>query len=396
MAANLLKQIHRRREAGFRVEAAGEILPWDLPSLKPHGPYLVAKAPGVTELWESFAHALARGQILVLLPPGNEAADAILLRQLPIQPPPEACLALFTSGSTGTPKAVLHGEGSLLASASQLARAFPHSRTASLLPAWGMAGVAFHLLLPLARGELHLCVKDSFLYEAGDFARRLEITRVELLTLNPYLLEVWERHDFIVQSLRLVSLTSPLPPRLRKKAEEVYGMSEAAGPVLHEGKLLGADGRIAPSGELELKGEQLFLGYGSEGEFFPHSGWFATGDQFEGGENFRFLARTRELIEIGGRKIAPALVEEVLKEDEDLAEVVAFEKKVEGIGRIAFVYVRKESCNLSEEELAKKIGQRARTSFSVDMRPASWGEKKSLPRLASGKIDREKIRNESF
>jgi acyl-coenzyme A synthetase/AMP-(fatty) acid ligase len=398
MTDNLLALIRRRREAGFQVEAGGLSLPWHLPSLQNHGPYLVGKDLGVTEVWEALAHSLERGLVLVLLPPGNEVADAILLRQLPAKPPASACLTLFTSGSTGTPKAVLHGEGSLLASASPLALAFPHSRTASLLPAWGMAGVAFHLLLPLRQGELHLCAKDSFLYEAGDFNSRLKIARVELVTLNPYLLEMWERSAPAPKGVRVVSLTAPLPSSLREKfcAEEIYGMSEAAGPVLHEGKLLGAKGRIAPSGELELQGEQLFLGYGSEGIFFPSTGWFATGDQFAKDEEFRFLARTRDLIEIGGRKIAPALVEEVLREDPNLAEVAAFEKKIEGIGRIAFVYVRRAGCDLSEDELAKQVSLRARTSFSVDMRPAWWGEKKSLPRLPSGKIDREKIRGESL
>src|SRR5206468_3315806 len=155
------------------------------------GAYLVARSPRVPELWSALGEAAGAKRPLVLLPPSSRFEEEVLLRQLPASPPAGTVLVLFTSGSTGDPKAVLHGEASLLASSAQLARAFPGAGpTASLLPAWGMAGVVFHCLLPAERTSGVLYGAGPFLEwsaHAGSLFRQLE---VELVTLNPFLLEM--------------------------------------------------------------------------------------------------------------------------------------------------------------------------------------------------------------
>jgi acyl-CoA synthetase (AMP-forming)/AMP-acid ligase II len=172
-------------------------------------------------------------------------------------------------------------------------------------------------------------------------------------------------------------------------------MSEAAGPVLRDGRSLGAETRIGSEGELEISGAQLFLGYSSEGRFAEAPEWFPTGDQFcKEGERLLFCARLRELIDLEGRKVAPALLEEVFEGMPEIRDCLAFELELQGRVSAAFVYVRAEDCDLSEEELAAKVEHRARTSLSVDMRPRWWREVGEIPRLSNGKADRKKVKTD--
>lgn len=363
------------------------------------GDFLLCRAPFVGGLWGTFRTALSKGKILVLLPHLSNAEESILLRQLPSTPPPGAVLALFTSGSTGHPKAVFHSEISLLASGGQLQKAFgDFKNTASLLPAWGMAGVAFHFLLPLMHGESHLYSRESALYWSAHLDQALRDTETKLLTLNPYILEMWLQSEPGLWAGSVVSLTAPLSESVKQKfrvqstasLEEVYGLTEAAGPVLKEGCSLGAKTRLTESGELQLAGKQLFLGYSSEGKFEPRPEWFATGDQFREESGLKFVSRMKELINLGGRKVAPALIEEVFLAMPEVESCVAFEK----MERIGLVYVRTKECTLSKKDLSRQIEEWARNSLSVELRPSWWREIEKLPRLPSGKTDRKKIRTE--
>lgn len=371
-----------------------------------HGEYFVCRAPSLSKLRENWLTALGAKHPLVLLPPVSAAEEVILLRQLPTAPPKDAVLVLFTSGTTGTPKAVFHGERSLLTSGQQLLKAFgPHPRLACLLPAWGMAGLAFQLLYPAAAGGgTVLENRGGFLQWSHSLDGILSLGRCSLLVANPMLLKMWLRNDRFTWRGRTVSFTAPMGESLRERwraqlplapLEEGYGMSEAAGPVLLEGKSLGAHLRLSSSGELELGGDQLLLGYGSEGKFLPASGWFATGDLFaEGKRGWEFRARLRELIDLGGRKVAPGLIEEVFLGMPEIAECLVFPKMIEGIERAALVYVRATNCTLAENELSAEIERRTRTSLSLEVRPAWWREVKEIPRLAGGKADRKRVRSE--
>lgn len=410
MAAEFFERLLKRLDSGLTLlepNASGSVSRSHLADIAenksvPYGPYHLLRRPTVPQLWGSFHSALKEQSPLVILPPSSPEEEAVLLRQLSATPTPGACLVVFTSGSTSTPKAVFHSESSLLASADQLSAALPHSRTACLLPAWGMAGIAFHLLHLLHSGRQHLFSREPLLYWSGQLDSILRETKSELLTLNPFLLEMWVREFPLQWKGETISLTSPLSAAARKNfaknsggLSEIYGMSEAAGPVLLNGKSLGIKTRIAAGeSELELNGDQLFLGYASEGEFSPRSEWFSTGDQFlSEGEKLKFSARLKELINLGGRKVAPALIEEIFEMPE-LSGCIAFEKMILGESRVGLVYVRSAACELSREELARRIEQRARTSLSLDMRPGWWGEIEEISRLPSGKADRKKIRSE--
>jgi o-succinylbenzoate---CoA ligase len=392
----------KQGNGGGRLESRGA--PSSFPRLQHHGAYLLAEAPSVPELWGALYSAITQRHPLVLLPPSSALEKETLLRQLPLSPPPGALLALFTSGSTGEAKSVFHGEASLLASARQLAAAFPGSGpTASLLAPWSMAGVVFHCLLPAARGGTDvLFSREPFLNWAAELPRLLRELGGELLSLNPFLLEMLLRAGFAGEwNGKAVSLTSPLKAPLRERFEraggrllEIYGMTEAAGPVLLEGRSLGAELKLSESGELLLKGDQLFLGYGAGGNFTAREEWFATGDIFEEqAGKLEHRARTRDLINLGGRKVAPALVEAAFEGMPEIADCLAFAKEVAGIERVGLVYARAAGCAWSREELALAVEARARQMLSPELRPAWWVETEKVPRLANGKPDRKALRS---
>mgnify|MGYP003351299115 FL=1 len=270
---------------------ANELLKQAQPRLETFGPYTLLHSPQVPDLWQALVHESAGNNTLVILPPASTAETEILLQQLPNTAPPGAAVALFTSGTSGEAKAVFHSVRSLLASALQLARALPGKNpSCSLLPAWGMAGFAFHCLLPGLRGGSHLFSSQPFFQWSGRAGEIFQTLDLDFVSLNPFLLEMFCRGGIPPGwKGKIISLTAPLKDQLKselkqrwnREAEEIYGMTEAAGPVLFEGKSLGAEIRLGQDQELELRGEQLFLGYGIEGSFEPQRDWFRSGDIFE-------------------------------------------------------------------------------------------------------------------
>lgn len=372
-------------------------------SAEERGAYLLLRAPTVPALWAAVRRALAGGRPLVVLPPSSPLEEAILLRLLPAAPPAGAVLTLFTSGSTGDPKAVFHSEASVSASAEQLARAFPGAApTVSLLPPWGMAGVMFHCLLPAVRGSGVLFSSAPFLEwsaHAGSLFRELE---VEIVTLNPFLLEMLLRAGLDpAWTGSVVSLTAPLKVPQRTALQllagcqprEIYGMTEAAGPVLLDGKSLGAETRLAATGELEIRGPQLMQGYAANGRFEPAPDWFPTGDLFRLDHGtLAHESRIRDLIDTGGRKVAPRIVEEAMETMPDIAECLAFAVELGGVERIGLLYVRKPACELSHDALAAAVESHIAQSLSPDLRPKWWQESESLPRRPNGKPDRRAAR----
>lgn len=369
-----------------------------------HGAYLILENATVPSLWSALYMAVTQRHPLALLPASSAMEREVLLKQLPGSPPAGAVLVLFTSGTTGEPKAVFHTEKSLLASAEQLRKAFPgNAPTCSLLRPWSMAGVMFHCLLPAARGSDVVYSEAPFGEWAADAGRVLTEAGVELVTLNPFLLEMWMRvgGGTGAWSGQAVSLTAPLKESQAKEfragskatLSEIYGMTEAAGPVLLDGKSLGASLRLSPEGELEISGDQLFLGYSAQGEFNVTGQWFPTGDIFEkrGDSTFVHLSRERELIDLGGRKVAPRLVEAAFEGMPELKECLAFGREIAGVERVALVYVRAAGCALGEAELAALVEARAKEKLSAELRLHWWKEVAALPRGKTGKVDRGRL-----
>ena len=76
----------------------------------------------------------------------------------------------------------------------------------------------------------------------------------------------------------------------------------------------GYDLRVV-DGLLEIKAESAMLGYLNYASPFTEDGWFKTGDAVEvDGEYFKILGRKSEIINVGGEKVFPVEIENVINE----------------------------------------------------------------------------------
>ena len=94
-------------------------------------------------------------------------------------------------------------------------------------------------------------------------------------------------------------------------------------------------------GLLEIKAESAMLGYLNAPSPFTEDGWFMTHDEVEvDGEYIKILGRKSEIINVGGEKVYPAEVENIIQELENVAEVTVFSEKNPIMGNIVCAKVR--------------------------------------------------------
>jgi long-chain acyl-CoA synthetase len=202
--------------------------------------------------------------------------------------------------------------------------------------------------------------------------------RVEILPASPTFLnflllsESYKKYD--LSSLKFITYgTEPMSAttlsRLNEsfpevKLQQTYGLIEL-GVLRSKSKdsqslwvKIGGEGydtRVS-DGLLEIKAESAMLGYLNADSPFTNDGWFRTGDAVEvDGDYFRILGRKSEIINVGGEKVFPQEVENVIQEAGNVSEVTVRGEKHPFTGQIVCAQVR-----LSSPEEAKVAKQRIR------------------------------------
>src|SRR6185503_9806362 len=209
--------------------------------------------------------------------------------------------------------------------------------------------------------------------------------RVELLPTSPtfinlmLLSEAYKRHD--LSSLRIISYgTEPMPEHTLKRLHELlpnialqqtYGLSELG---ILQSKSRDADSlwvRIGGSGfetrvvdgVLHVKARSSMLGYLNAPSPFTEDGWFNTNDVVEvDGEYVRILGRKSDIINVGGEKVYPAEVENVIQELDEVAEAMVYGEKHVITGNIVCADVATVSPldSSAEKELIARVKQHCR------------------------------------
>lgn len=285
------------------------------------------------------------------LPPGPAALEALpsleqaLTGTAPIHPhapgetpslpegelPADLAVAIATSGSTGTPKLSLLTAANLIASAEATAqRLGGHGQWLLALPPHHIAGLQV-LLRSIAAGTTPVALDPSgvtpfALVEAtaGMHAERrytsLVPTLLARLVDDPLGLEALRRFDAIL--VGGAATPAALLDRARSEGVRVvttYGMSETGGGCVYNGQpLQGVAVRTDAAGALEIGGPVVAHGYlgADTGAFRSEGGqrWFRTGDLGSVDDKGRVsvTGRADDLINTGGLKIAPRLVEEAV------------------------------------------------------------------------------------
>jgi len=249
-------------------------------------------------------------------------------------------LVLFSSGSTGEPKAAVHDLCRILQRYVKSGASF---RTLVFLQMDHIGGVNT-LFYTLANGGTIIIPRKR---SPEDVAAAVEKHRVELLPTSPTFLNLLllsgahTRHD--MSSLKLVTYgTEPMPeatlakiaealPHVRLK--QTYGLSEVG---IFQSKSMdnkslwfkiGGDGfetKIV-DGRLWVRSDSAMLGYLNAPSPFDVEGYMDTGDLVEqDGDWIRILGRESELINVGGNKVFPAEVENVIGEMDEVEDVLVY------------------------------------------------------------------------
>jgi malonyl-CoA/methylmalonyl-CoA synthetase len=330
---------------------------------------------------------------------------------------------VYTSGTTGASKGAMITHNNLAANALNLITCWQMSSSDRLLLAlplfhvhalgnglhtWLIAGYRMRLL---ERFEARRAEEEFQDFEPTLFFG-VPTMYVRLLEIAP---EVARR---MARRMRLfVSGSAPLPAQVLEEFEqrfghrilERYGMTETmmniSNPYVGERragtvglplpgvsvKLLDGEGRevgVGETGEVHLKGANVFAGYWRQPEATAEAfrdGWFRTGDIGVRSADGYYTLRGRksDLIISGGYNIYPREIEELLLEQEGVAEaaVVGAPDAVKGEVPVAYVVLR-EGGDVEQLEAV------CRAKLAPFKAPRAFVRVDALPRTALGKVQK--------
>ncbi|WP_052692044.1 AMP-binding protein [Teredinibacter purpureus] len=265
----------------------------------------------------------------------------------------EPCLGIFTSGSTGTPKLVYHGWCNLKTQADACNQLIPLNagdRTLSSLPFYHIAGFAQVIRALLSSSTLVL----SGVVEDAENLRRWAITHTSLVSTQLQRLLVCNGS---VDSLKAVLIGGgPSDPEVIAQAQQrgyplwlTYGMTETASQLITlspSGRCSVINGntlKLSGSGELLVRGSNLFLGYWSEGRLNDgrdEDGWFHTRDcAVVNKGHWVITGRTDSQYISGGKNIQPEEIEHALRELHSIETAVVVPVPHSEFGNASFALV---------------------------------------------------------
>jgi acyl-CoA synthetase (AMP-forming)/AMP-acid ligase II len=259
-------------------------------------------------------------------------------------------LVIFSSGSTGNHKAVLHDVAALLEKFRK-----PRQRKCTLtFLLFDHIGGIDTLMNTLSSGGSVVTVAAR---EPELVCQAIKKHRVHTLPTSPTFLnllllsEAYRNYD--LSSLQVIAYgTEPMPESTLKRLHEVfpqvslvqtYGMSELG--VLRSRSKDSGSLWIKFSGEgfetkvidgvLWVRTPTAMLGYLNAPDLFDADGWLNTQDAVEvDGEYLRILGRASDLINVGGLKVYPAEIEDVLMQLENVRDVVVYGERNALTGQI--------------------------------------------------------------
>ena len=350
-----------------------------------------------------------------------------------VDPVNDLAVLQYTGGTTGISKGAMLTHYNLVSNAVYGMNLFPISEqdvSLCVLPLYHIYGLTVTMLAPIAAGA-SLVLLPSFHVE--EVMKTIQGQKVTIFSGAPAMYIAInskpEAKKYNLRSVRAcLSGGAALPPAVRKKFIELtgaslvegYGLSETS-PVTHCNPVSGGevkDGSIGPPfmetdakivdsadrnkvlgtgevGELAVRGPQVMKGYWNqkdETEAVLKDGWFLTGDiaKMDPDGYFYIVDRKKDMVNVGGLKVYPREVEDVLFEHPDIKEagVIGVPDAFSGEAVKAFVVLKDPSKKMTQEEVVEFCqGKLAR--FKV---PKEVEFVQELPKTLIGKVLRRKLR----
>jgi acyl-CoA synthetase (AMP-forming)/AMP-acid ligase II len=343
--------------------------------------------------------------------------------------PEEVALILHTSGSTGQPKRVPLRHRNLAVSAQNIAGTYGlagEDVSLCVMPLFHIHGLVASTLATLISGGTVVVPSKFNPLAFWRLVREYQVTWYSAVpTIHQLLLARagGSGKPSDAGTLRFIrSASTPLAPEVMHKMEaafgvpvvEAYGMTEAAhqmaaNPLPPAPRKPGSVGlpsgtiRISimdehgnhletgERGEVVIQGANVFDGYENSPEANARSfvnGWFRTGDQglLDSDGYLHLTGRLKELINRGGEKIAPRVIDEVLLSHPAVSAAVTFGFPHSLLGEeVAAAVVLREP----EKEAALLAYCRERLAdFEC---PKKLYIVDSIPQTATGKIKRGEV-----
>jgi acyl-CoA synthetase (AMP-forming)/AMP-acid ligase II len=357
----------------------------------------------------------------------------------------DPALILYTSGTTGHPKGVLStqrnvisaiGTWLVLVSAINVlqgaAEQEPDNQIGILLaiPLFHVTGLHSMLLLSLVIGRKIVMMHKWDVDQALELIEAERITHFNgVPTMSMELMNHPRLSDFDLSSLVDVSSGGAARPAEQvamlverfpgATASQGYGLTEtnAVGCVigqddyllrpgsvgrptapLVELKIVNQDGSELPEGgigEIWIRSPAVPMGYLNRPEATSATftdGWCHTGDVGHiDGDGFVYIVdRLKDIIIRGGENISCLEVEEALYSHPEIEEAAVFGLPDERLGEIVGAVVKTSGGVELDIDMVREFLRERLAAFKIPLH--LWCQGEQLPRIASGKIDKKKLR----
>jgi benzoate-CoA ligase len=350
--------------------------------------------------------------------------------------PEEPCFWLYSSGSTGRPKGTIHAHTNLIETAKNyaipvlgIAETDTVFSAAKLFFAYGLGNA---LTFPMAVGATSVLAAER--PSPASVARVLREHRPTIFCGVPTLYnamlasdELPQMHELALR--RCVSAGEPLPAEVGRRWQARIGVDILDGigstEMLHiflsnwpddvrygttgkklpgyDLKIVGEDGtrvRRGEIGDLWVSGPSAAAGYWNNRErsraIFVGP-WTRTGDKYFEDEDgyYVYCGRSDDMMKVNGMFVSPAEVEGVLMAHDDVLEAaVVSAADADGLIKPKAVVIAKPDV-IADEGLASRLEQHAKSRLPSFKCPRWIVFAEELPKTATGKIQRFKLRDDA-
>jgi long-chain acyl-CoA synthetase len=350
--------------------------------------------------------------------------------------PEDLAVLQYTGGTTGVAKGAMLTHRNLVANATQVwawseLGTGTHHKTLCAAPFFHVYGLTVGMNMSVINGATMVLLPR---FTVAETLKTIEQRKPDLFPGVPAMYQALargvEKKNADLSSIRIcISGSAPLPPEVQAQFERIsparvvegYGLTEAS-PVTHCNPVFG-DRRagtiglplsntdaairdretglflpVGEQGELVVRGPQVTQGYWKrpdETAKILQDGWLLTGDIAVMSEDgyFSIVDRAKDMIIVGGLKVFPRQVEDVLYEHPKVLEaaVVGVPDAQRGERVQAFIVLKP-----GEQATPEELAAFARERLAPYKIPRVFEFRASLPKTTIGKVLRRQLRDEAL
>jgi len=336
----------------------------------------------------------------------------------------EQAVIIFTSGTTGIPKGVILSHENILSNALSCCEIFRSEKDTRISGFFPLYNCFSHTLVMNTALILGGTIVLTNKYNPEEITKLIRKEKISIFVSNPDLLckiaELSDLKENDLSSLNLCisigySLQQPFIEKWEEKYNSIilegYGLTEASSIVTinrsiedrkigsiglalscNQARIIdnnGARASIGHTGELQIRGKNVMLGYLGEysNDGYNENVWFSTGDLVKQDIDgyFYFEGRKSDLIYRYGYYINPKSIERIIIKHSKVEEVIALGLDINNLNQnIKVCIVPKDKKNLTQEEIFKYCKEK----LPKYLQPEIVEFYDNIPRNSLGKVVR--------